>query len=181
MTVCLFFPAFDHSLQLDSFNLQQNIKRWNNMPFRGFSYYGLHGDIFSIDACFVLSGLVVLGSNGEFPLLSSVERVNLVDAVKKTLHRDRLLIAGAGDECLNFIFLYFYLTYVTHTATRTTIQQCKNMAAVGADAALVITPHFYKNAMTNDALFTYYSSVYNFRLSRVIIFYRSTDSTVLYV
>ena len=45
-----------------------------------------------------LSGLVVLGSNGEFPLLSYREKIALVKSVKETLGRDKLLIAGTGCE-----------------------------------------------------------------------------------
>ena len=44
-------------------------------------------------------GFVVLGSNGEYPLLSSEEKVQLVSFVKKHVSADKLVIAGSGCEC----------------------------------------------------------------------------------
>lgn len=37
-------------------------------------------------------------------------------------------------------------------ATRDTIEMTNKMAEAGADAALVVTPCFYKNGMTSEAL-----------------------------
>ena len=37
-------------------------------------------------------------------------------------------------------------------ATRDTIEMTTKMAEAGADAALVVTPCFYKNGMTSEAL-----------------------------
>ena len=49
--------------------------------------------------------------------------------------------------------------YYTYTATRETVEMTRRMSAAGADAVLVITPCFYKNAMTADALFKHFHSV----------------------
>jgi len=87
-------------------------------------------------------GYVVLGSNGESPYLKLDERVEMVRRVRQGSPADKLVIAGAGCE-----------------STRDTVELIKQMAAVGADAALVVTPCFYKNAMTNDALYQHYHRV----------------------
>jgi len=44
-------------------------------------------------------------------------------------------------------------------ATRETMEMTRRMSDAGADAVLVITPCFYKNAMNNDALYKHYHSV----------------------
>lgn len=46
-----------------------------------------------------VSGLVVLGSNGEYPYLAPRERLEVVSCVRRALPRDRLLLAGSGCEC----------------------------------------------------------------------------------
>lgn len=49
--------------------------------------------------CFVAAGLVVQGSNGEYPYLTEEERVDVVKGVKQSLPKGRLLMAGSGCEC----------------------------------------------------------------------------------
>lgn len=88
------------------------------------------------------AGLVVQGSNGEFPLLNVEERVEVVRRVRLALPRDKLLMAGSGCE-----------------STRATLQLTEKMAAIGADMALVITPSFYKGKMDTRALVQHYNRV----------------------
>lgn len=45
------------------------------------------------------------------------------------------------------------------TATRDTIEMTRKMADVGADAALVVTPCYYKGNMTGQALENHYIKV----------------------
>jgi len=53
-----------------------------------------------------------------------------------------------------------YIGYMyADTATRETVELVRRMSAAGADAVLVITPCFYKNAMNADALYRHYHSV----------------------
>ncbi|XP_042718894.1 4-hydroxy-2-oxoglutarate aldolase, mitochondrial [Lagopus leucura] len=87
-------------------------------------------------------GLVVLGSSGEFPLLAPRERLELVSRVRRALPRDRLLLAGSGCE-----------------STRATIELTGSMAEAGADAALVVTPCYYRGAMSSAALVRHYTEV----------------------
>jgi len=76
-----------------------------------------------------LAGLVVLGSNGEFPLLSYEEKVQIFQTVKDVASRQekngrkKLLIAGTGT-----------------VNTRDTILLTKEAHRIGFDAAMVVTP-----------------------------------------
>lgn len=46
-------------------------------------------------------GFVVQGSTGEFPFLTSLERLEVVSRVRQAIPKDKLLIAGSGCECEN--------------------------------------------------------------------------------
>ena len=89
-----------------------------------------------------LSGYLLQGSNGEFVFLNPDERVEVVRVARAVIPSDRLLIAGSGME-----------------STLETIALTNNMAAAGADVALVVTPHYFKGAMTAAALENYYMHV----------------------
>ena len=54
-----------------------------------------------------------------------------------------------------------YLTCELHflSGTRETIDLTKRMAAAGADAALVVTPCFFKNRMNAKAMNKHYTAV----------------------
>lgn len=88
-----------------------------------------------------LAGYLVEGSNGEYCYLSKEERVDLVRAVK-SLKSDKLLLAGSGCE-----------------STGATIEMTSLMAEAGADAAVVITPCYFKNKMNSPALEKHFTSV----------------------
>lgn len=42
---------------------------------------------------------MVQGSTGEFPFLTSLERLEVVSRVRQAIPKDKLLIAGSGCEC----------------------------------------------------------------------------------
>ena len=86
-----------------------------------------------------LHGIVVAGSTGEAALLDQDERSALVDAARELTPRDRRLIVGTGAE-----------------STRTCLRQTKDAAKRGADAVLVVAPHYYGPAMTGQALMQHY-------------------------
>ena len=81
-----------------------------------------------------LAGYVVLGSTGEFPLLSEAERDAVLVAAREAIPRDRAMIAGTGSN-----------------STLLTIRQTKRAAEIGADAAIVITPHYFTKAFSPPA------------------------------
>ena len=89
-----------------------------------------------------LAGLVVLGSNGEAPLLDDAESDAVIATVRTHVPRDRTLIAGVGRE-----------------STSATIAAARRAARLGADVVLVRTPSFYKNLMTSDAFVEHYTAV----------------------
>ncbi len=89
-----------------------------------------------------LEGYVVGGSNGEFVFLSPQERVEVVRVARQAVPPDRWLVAGTAAE-----------------STRETIALTERMAQAGADAALVVTPFYYKSKMTPEALEAHYRRV----------------------
>ena len=89
-----------------------------------------------------LTGLVVLGSNGEAAQLEDDEADRVVEIVREGVPASRPLIAGTGRE-----------------STRATIAATRRAAAAGVDAVLVRTPSFFKPQMTTDAFVRHYSEV----------------------
>ena len=87
-----------------------------------------------------LAGVVVTGSTGEAPLLDERERDSLTEWARPLVPSGRLVIAGIGAE-----------------STRATVERAKRAAGKGADAALVVAPHYFGGAMTSDALRAHYS------------------------
>ena len=72
-----------------------------------------------------LKGFVVLGSNGEYVYLSAEEKRAVVKTVVDAAPKNMSVIAGTGCE-----------------STHETIQLTNDCAKLGADAALVVTPHY---------------------------------------
>jgi 4-hydroxy-2-oxoglutarate aldolase len=89
-----------------------------------------------------LHGVVVAGSTGEAPLLDESERAALVASARRAMPRDRLVIAGAGAE-----------------STRTALRLARQAAGEGADAVIVVAPHYYGEAMTAAALAAHYRRI----------------------
>ncbi len=89
-----------------------------------------------------LSGYVVLGSNGEVGFLSVEEKLRVWKAARQAIPSDKLMIAGAGCE-----------------STRQTIALSRQAADFGADAVLLVTPHYYDPAMKPDNLVHHYQAV----------------------
>lgn len=89
-----------------------------------------------------LAGLVVLGSNGEYVYLNKREKLETIATVKKHLAPGKRLIAGTGCE-----------------STLHTIGLTRQAADLGADAAIIITPNYYKSAMDHAAMVRHYLAV----------------------
>jgi 4-hydroxy-2-oxoglutarate aldolase len=90
---------------------------------------------------FDLSGYLVLGSNGEAQTLSEDEKLTLIETTRRLAGR-RGVLAGTGLE-----------------STRATIELTKKAADKGADAALVLTPSYYKPQMSLDVLKAHFEAV----------------------
>lgn len=89
-----------------------------------------------------LSGYVVFGSNGESAFLTRDEKLNLIEAVNKYKAPDKNLIAGTGTDSI-----------------KETIALTNEAAMLGADAALILTPCYYKGQMKGEAFIKYFNAV----------------------
>src|SRR5688572_24001073 len=89
-----------------------------------------------------LTGLVVLGSNGEAAQLEDDEADRAIAVVRERVPQDRPLLAGTGRE-----------------STRATIAASHRAAKIGADAVMARTPSFYKPQMTSDAFVQHYVEI----------------------
>ncbi len=86
-----------------------------------------------------LSGYVVLGSNGEGVFLSDEERLKVLVRAREAAAPDKLFIVGAGGE-----------------STTQAIKRVNQAAELGADAALVLPPHYYKRQMKPEVLIDHF-------------------------
>ncbi len=89
-----------------------------------------------------LAGFVVLGSFGESVYMTFDEKVAVLEASRASIPSGKLLIAGTGCET----------TAETHRLTAAA-------AKAGADAAIVVTPHFYDHLMEPALLERHFTSV----------------------
>ena len=93
-----------------------------------------------------ISGYVLLGSTGERTHLDENEYLKVIEAARAEVGprpEGLIFIAGAGQQ-----------------STRGTINEIKRVSeAVTVDAFLVITPHFYRPSITQQALIAHYQSI----------------------
>src|SRR5678815_310376 len=94
--------------------MADNIGRWNEQP---------------------IDGYVVLGSNGEAPLLEDAERTSVIRSARAATPASRALIVGAGRQ-----------------STRAAIRAVSEAFELGATAALLGVPDYYRPAMTDAVL-----------------------------
>jgi len=118
-----------------------------------------------------LAGYCALGSNGEAVHLTADERRRVVETVKRAATNQHTIIAGVNE-----------------LSTRAAIEAARAASDVGAEAALVVTPYYYKSSMTQEALSRHFTEVadqspiplliYNFPQSTGIVIESSTVSTL---
>jgi dihydrodipicolinate synthase/N-acetylneuraminate lyase len=89
-----------------------------------------------------VEGLVALGSTGEGPHLSEAEAGRVVSCVVQAARGRVPVMAGAGRE-----------------STRETLRALAGLASLGADAALVLTPFYYRAQRQPAALGGYYAEL----------------------
>ncbi len=87
-----------------------------------------------------LAGYVVFGSNGENVFMDEGEKLAVLRTVAGAAARGKAVIAGTGCE-----------------STRETIRLSRLSAEAGAQAALVVTPHYYK--LSDKRLEAYFRDV----------------------
>ncbi len=89
-----------------------------------------------------VNGFLILGSNGEVPYLEESERLQVLEAAREAIPKNKPMIVGAGAE-----------------STRMTAERARVAAQVGGDAALVIAPFYNKGSMTPSILETHFKTV----------------------
>ena len=87
-----------------------------------------------------VSGIIPCGSTGESPYLSQEELRHIVKATVDEVNGKAPVIAGAGTM-----------------GTRDTILQTRDALEAGADAALVVTPFYFK--LSNEEVFKHYAAL----------------------
>lgn len=89
-----------------------------------------------------IKGYVALGSTGERAHLDERERLEVVESARAAVPRRMAFVVGVGEQ-----------------GTRATIAEARRAAGAGADALLVLTPHFYRAAMSPEALAEHFGAV----------------------
>ena len=89
-----------------------------------------------------ITGFVLLGSTGERVHLDEAEYLRTLEVARREIPDDGAFIAGVGQQ-----------------STRGTIAEIAKAVECGADAVLVLTPHYYRSAITQDALVNHYWAV----------------------
>lgn len=91
-----------------------------------------------------VSGYMALGSNGEFRSLSDDEAFEVIKTASEAAAEDKLFIAGVGRESLNQT-----LKFIGR------LEKSK----IAIDYIAVMTPGYFKSAMTDEALIDYYQTI----------------------
>jgi 4-hydroxy-2-oxoglutarate aldolase len=89
-----------------------------------------------------LRGYIVLGSNGELISLNDRERLQVLEAARAAIPSDKLMVAGTGCQ-----------------STAMTVELTRDAAEIGADAALILNPSYYKGQMTPEVLLRHFHTV----------------------
>ena len=87
-----------------------------------------------------VSGLIPCGSNGEAPYLSREERRKVIETVVDEANGKVQVIAGTGSM-----------------STWETIQFTRDAKDIGVDAALVVTPYYFK--LSNKEMYEHYRAI----------------------
>jgi 4-hydroxy-2-oxoglutarate aldolase len=89
-----------------------------------------------------LSGYLVLGSNGEAVYLNEKEKMKVVEISRESIPSSKIMLVGTGME-----------------STQETIQFTNQVAKMGADYALVVTPSYFKGSMKPQILYDHFIAV----------------------
>jgi 4-hydroxy-2-oxoglutarate aldolase len=89
-----------------------------------------------------LAGFFALGSNGESKFLTETEKLKVLEVVLQEKANHQIVMAGTGYE-----------------STRRTISFSKKVAEMGADFVSILTPSYFKERLTDEAMIGYYTNV----------------------
>ena len=103
---------FNHEGEVDHEKLKSNLEYWNRTD---------------------LLGYLILGSTGEFPHLTTDEKLGIIETARGAVAPEKLLLVGTGE-----------------LSTRQTIEMSRRAHEMGADGAVVITPFYYKKILEDE-------------------------------
>lgn len=89
-----------------------------------------------------LSGYLVLGSNGESVYLNEKEKIKVAEVSRASIPGSKIMMVGTGME-----------------STQETIRFTNQVAKIGADCALVVTPSYFKGSMKPQILYDHFVAV----------------------
>ena len=89
-----------------------------------------------------VDGFLLLGSNGEAAFLEAAERRQVLETARGVIPADKPMLVGTGGE-----------------ATRIVAARNREAQQIGADAVLVLPPHYYTAAMTHKVLAAHYQTL----------------------
>jgi 4-hydroxy-2-oxoglutarate aldolase len=89
-----------------------------------------------------LSGYLVLGSNGEAVYLNENEKIKVVETSRESIPKSKIMMVGTGME-----------------STQETIRFTNQVAKMGGDCALVVTPSYFKGSMKPPILCDHFIAV----------------------
>ncbi len=89
-----------------------------------------------------LNGYVILGSTGEAAFLTRSEKIEIIKTARPHIAENKKVLVGTGCE-----------------STAETIRLTDLAAELGADGALVLTPHYYKDQISEDCFYRHFVSV----------------------
>lgn len=91
-----------------------------------------------------VNGYMALGSNGEFTALDDDEALRVLKIASRTAAKDKCMIAGIARESVVHTLRFMHRVLD---------------AGVLPDYFSLLTPHYFKKLMTDDALYAYYARV----------------------
>jgi 4-hydroxy-2-oxoglutarate aldolase len=89
-----------------------------------------------------LSGYLVLGSNGEAVYLNEKEKIKVIEISREFIPTSKIMLVGTGME-----------------STQETILFTNQVAKMGADCALIVTPSYFKGSMKPQILYEHFIAV----------------------
>lgn len=87
-----------------------------------------------------IQGIVIIGSTGEGPTILPKEREKMIQIARSLIKAPMQLIVGTGTN-----------------STFTTVEETKRAEALGADAAMIVTPYY--NKPTQEGIYLHYAQV----------------------
>ena len=102
-----------------------------------------------------VSGYMCLGSNGEYRSLTDEESLQVIRAAADFKARDKTLIVGVGRESLYHTLLFISKLEEQH---------------LEIDYISVLTPCYFANLMTDEALIAYYSAIADASFSPLLLY-----------